>query len=79
MSNPAVSKPLYAVHAEAVPVMITAHRLGDRNYRIRFARGIGWAPKRYTSEADVLAALLAVQSYTVADARMAKAVCTQLP
>lgn len=79
MSKPVAGEPIYAVRAEAVPVTITAHRLGSNNYRIKFARGIGWAPKRYASEADVLAALLPLASYTVADARMAKAMCTELP
>lgn len=79
MSKPVVSDPIYAVRAEAVPVLITAHRMGANNFRIKFGRGIGWAPKRYASEAEVLSALLPLATYTVADARMAKAVCTELP
>lgn len=72
-------QPIYAVRAEAVPVTIEAHQLGAQNFRIRFGRGIGWAPKRYTSRDDVLAALLAMKSYGVAEARAAKKICTPGP
>ena len=72
-------RPIYAVRAEAVPVTIEAYQLGAQHFRIRFGRGIGWAPKRYTSRADVLAALLAMKSYGVAEARMCKAICTADP
>ena len=71
------NRPIYAVRAEAVPVTIEAYQVGAQNFRIRFGRGIGWAPKRYTSAADVLAALLAIKSYGVAEAKAAKAMCSQ--
>lgn len=72
-------RPIYAVRAEAVPVSIEAHQLGAQHFRIRFGRGIGWAPKRYTSRDEVLAALLAMKSYGVAEAKAAKAICTADP
>ena len=79
MYKRAVSDPIYAVRAEAVPVTIYAHELGPGDFRIRFARGIGWAPNRYRTRQAVLAALLGMQSYTTTEARMAKAVCKPEP
>ena len=79
MSRPAAGDPIYAVRAEAVPVLITAHRLGSTNYRIKFGRSIGWAPKRYDSAQDVLRAILGMATYSQADARLAKAMCTPEP
>lgn len=79
MSKPAAGDPIYAVRAEAVPVTIYAHQLGPADFRIRFSRGIGWAPTRYKTRHEVLAALLGMRSYTVAEARMAKAICTTDP
>lgn len=79
MSKQAVSEPIYAVRAEAVPVTIYAHQLGPGEFRIRFARGIGWAPNKYRTEREVLEALLGMRSYTIAEARMAKAICTEQP
>lgn len=79
MSKRAVSDPIYAVRADAVPVTIYAHRMGPQEFRIKFSRGIGWAPTRYKTERDVLQALLGMRSYTVAEARMAKAICTEQP
>lgn len=75
----AVSDPIYAVHAEAVPVMIYAHQLGRNEYRIRFSRGIGWAPTKYRTEREVLAAMLRMQSYGLDEARMAKSICLSTP
>jgi hypothetical protein len=77
--KPGAGEAVYAVRAEAVPVLITAYRLGRGDYRIMMGRGIGWAPKRYASERDVLAALLPMASYTQAEARMAKEVCSKEP
>lgn len=79
MSRPGAGEALYTVRADAVPVLITAYCLGRGDYRIELGRGIGWAPKRYASERDVLAALLPMASYTQAEARMAKEVCSQRP
>ena len=79
MSKPAAGDPIYAVRAEAVPVTIYAHQLGPQEFRIRFSRGIGWAPNKYRTSQAVLAALLDLRSYTVAEARMAKAICTEQP
>lgn len=79
MSKPVVSEPIYAVRAHAVPVLITAHCLGANNFRIKFARGIGWAPERYASSQDVLRAILGMSTYSQADARLAKEICTQEP
>lgn len=79
MSKPVAGEPIYAVRAEAVPVTIFAHQLGPSDFRIKFARGIGWAPNRYKTREAVLAALLGLKSYTVTEARMAKAICTELP
>lgn len=74
----AVGEPIYAVRAEAVPVRITAHKVGHE-YRIHFGRGIGWAPTRYKTQPDVLKALLAMRSYGVAEARICKGLCKQSP
>lgn len=71
----AAGSPIYAVRAEAVPVNIYAHQLGPGDFRIRLGRGIGWAPTRYKTAAEVLRALLAMRSYGVAEARMCKAMC----
>ena len=75
MCKMAAGEALYTVRAEAVPVLITAYRMGTGDYRIELGRGIGWAPKRYASERDVLAALLPMASYTKAEATMAKQAC----
>lgn len=72
-------RPIYAVRAHAVPVRIEAFKMGVNNFRIRFARGIGWAPQRYKSEQEVLKALLSMRSYGVAEARMCKEICKQHP
>jgi hypothetical protein len=79
MSKREISDPIYAVHAEAVPVMIYAHQLGPQEFRIRFARGIGWSPTIYRTRKEVLAAVSALQSYTRAEARMAKEICKPEP
>lgn len=75
----ATGNPILSVRAEAVPVRIDAHQLGPQNFRIHFARGIGWAPKQYRTLAEVTKALLAMRSYTVAEARMCKAICKPAP
>lgn len=75
MSKPEIGKPLFMVHAEAVPVKIAAHQLGPGDFRIRLGRGIGWAPTRYKTMDQVLRALLAMRSYGVNEARMCKAIC----
>ena len=72
-------RPIYAVRAEAVPVLIEAYQLGAQNFRIRLARGIGWAPTRYKSKDDALQALLNMRSYGVAEARACKAICKPEP
>lgn len=72
----AAGEALYTVRADAVPVLITAYRMGTGDYRIELGRGIGWVPKRYASERDVLAALLPMASYTQAEARLAKQICS---
>ena len=81
MSKPAAGdlQPIYAVRAEAVPVLIEAFEFGPSDYRIRLRRGIGWVPVRYRSKADVLKALLGMRSYGVAEARMTKKICTPEP
>lgn len=76
MSKPVAGEAIYTVRADAVPVLITAYRMGVGDYRIELGRGIGWVPKRYASERDVLAALLPMASYTQAEARMAKQICS---
>lgn len=72
-------QPIYAVRAEAVPVLITAHQLGPADFRIHLARGIGWSPTKYTSREQVLAALLAMKSYRAEEARACKSICRPTP
>lgn len=71
--------PIYAVRAEAVPVLITAHQFGPADFRIHLARGIGWSPTKYTSRQQVLAALLAMKSYRAQEAQACKAICRPTP
>lgn len=79
MSKLASSEPIYSVRAEAVPVTIYAHQVRPHEFRIRFARGIGWSPTKYKTREAVLAALLGMSTYTTAEAKMAKAMCTIEP
>lgn len=57
-------------------MLITAHQFGKYDFRIKLARGIGWAPKIYKTREEVLTALLGMKSYGIAEAKMCKAVCT---
>lgn len=72
-------QPIYAVRADAVPVLITAFELEPGHFRIRLGRGIGWAPERYTTREQVLRKLLAMRSYTAAEAKACKAICRPTP
>ena len=72
-------QPIYAVRAEAVPLLIEAFEFGPSDYRIRLRRGIGWVPVRYKSKDAVLKALLNMRSYGVAEARMTKKICKPEP
>ncbi len=74
-----IGSPIYAVRAEAVPVLIEAYQLGPADFRIRLRRGIGWAPERFKTREAVLAKLLEMRSYGVEQARMCKAVCRPEP
>ena len=81
MSKPAAGdlQPIYAVRAEAVPVLIEAFEFGPSDYRIRLRRGIGWVPVRYCSKDAVLQQILSMRSYGVAEARATKKICTPEP
>ena len=79
MSKPAIGRPILAVRAEAVPVSIYAHQLGPGDFRIRLGRGIGWAPGKYKTVDAVLKQLLAMRSYTIAEATICKAMCKASP
>lgn len=81
MSKPAAGdlQPIYAVRAEAVPVLIEAFEFGPSDYRIRLRREIGWVPVRYRSKDAVLKQLLNMRSYGVAEARATKKICTPEP
>lgn len=70
---------IYAVRAERVPVLITAHQLGPKHFRIRLHRGIGWVPQRFTTREAVLKQLLAMRSYGVDEARACKRICRPNP
>ena len=72
-------QPIYAVRAEAVPVLIEAFEFGPSDYRIRLRRGIGWVPVKYKTKAAVLKQILHMRSYGVAEARMTKAICKPEP
>lgn len=72
-------QPIYAVRAEAVPVLIEAFELGSQHFRIRLARGIGWTHERYATRSDVLKQLLSMRSYTEREARACKAICKPEP
>lgn len=71
--------PILSVRAEAVPVRIDAYQLGPNDYRIKLARGIGWAPTKFKTLDAVLAQLLKMRSYTVAEATICKAMCKASP
>lgn len=77
--KPATGSPILSVRAEAVPLRIDAYQLGPNNYRIKLARGIGWAPGTYKTMDAVLKQLLAMRSYTVAEATICKAMCKASP
>lgn len=79
MSKQEISDPIYAVRAEAVPVTIFAYELGRHDYRIKIGRGIGWTPERYRTREAVLAKLVAMRSYGMDEAMMAKRICRADP
>lgn len=72
-------QPIYAVRAEAVPLLIEAFEFGPSDYRIRLRRGIGWVPVRYKSKEEVLRQLLNMKSYGVNEARCCKKICKPEP
>lgn len=72
-------QPIYAVRAEAVPLLIEAFEFGPSDYRIRLRRGVGWVPVRYKTKEAVLQQLLNMKSYGVNEARSCKAICTPEP
>jgi hypothetical protein len=78
-SKLAAGSPILSVRAEAVPLRIDAFKLGPNDYRIKLARGIGWAPTKYKTLDAVLKQLLAMRSYTVAEATICKAMCKASP
>ena len=78
-SNLAAGNPILSVRAEAVPVRIDAYQLGPNYYRIKLARGIGWAPTKFKTVDEVLKQLLKMRSYTAAEATICKAMCKASP
>lgn len=69
---------VYTVLAEEVPVLVSVYKI-QGHYRIKFGRGIGWDPAIYANEKDALKKLMSYKTYTKVEARIAKAICKQLP
>ena len=69
---------IYTVLAEEVPVLISVYKVHGV-YRIKFARGIGWAPDKYKTKEHAFKKLMSLKTYGKTEARLAKAICTQVP
>jgi hypothetical protein len=69
---------IYTALAEDVPVLISVYKVHGV-YRIKFARGIGWAPDKYKTKEYALKKLMSLKTYGKTEARLAKAICTQVP